>query len=170
MNWRDGDDEKTMALVLLALLVTPARAQSVMHQEININRISNGGVLAACSVVFDILYRDLVYRQGLPSLASGSLNFYLQPRGAFASVKVVGQDLSAAAEQLGFFQVTNAFVEVNGTAHQIDKQTQCDRPTGSRAVRPPLDGLSRREGTHGRSPGVSSVAFRAQSSDLRFAS
>ena len=119
-----------VAISLLALLATPAQAQSVMHQEVNINRISSGGVLAACSVVFDILYRDFVYRQGVPSLASGSLSFYLQPNRGFASVKVVGQDLSAAAEQLGFFQVTNAFVEVNGTAYLIDRKSQCERPTG----------------------------------------
>jgi hypothetical protein len=74
MNWGEArDDEKTVALALLAVMVSPAQAQSVMHQEVNYNRISSGGVLAACSEVFDILYRDFVYRQGLPSLASGSL-------------------------------------------------------------------------------------------------
>jgi hypothetical protein len=38
------------------------------------------------------------------------------------------------------------------------------------AVRPPRGSLSRFEATQSRSPGVSSVAFRARSPDLRFAS
>src|SRR5262245_48063575 len=119
---------KRWTLLLLALLTMPAQAQQ--YQEININRISNGGVLAGCSIVFDIGYQDFSYRQGLPSLASGSLNFYLNPKSAYASLKVIGQDFTATATRIGFFQITNAFVEVNGTPYLIDKQSQCENPTG----------------------------------------
>jgi len=121
-------------LVVLDLPLAGAQAQTILVRDITITRVSQAETLSGCSVNFDIGYRDHTYRQGLPSVVSGGLTWYLRPLGAWAALRVVGQDISADMEPLPHFQVTNAFIDVDTSTYLADEQSACENPQGFCAV------------------------------------
>ena len=121
-------------LVVLDARLADAQAQTILVHDITIRRVSQAETLSGCSVNFDIGYRDHTYRQGLPSVISGGLTWYLRPLGAWAALKVVGQDISADMEPMPHFQVTNAFIDVDTTTYLADEQSACENPQGFCAV------------------------------------
>ena len=104
-----------LAWVLLALgIAAPgAHAQSILVSDITIKRVSVAGTLSGCSVNFDVGYQDHTHRPGLASLVSGGITWYVRPLGAWATLKVLGQDITEAMMPMSPFLVTNAFIDVD---------------------------------------------------------
>ena len=73
-------------------------------------------------------------RQGLASLVSGGITWYVRPLGAWATLNVVGQDISEAMAPLSPFHVTNAFIDVDTSTYLADEQSTCEHPLGFCAV------------------------------------
>ena len=113
---------------------TGAYAQSVLVRDITIKRVSVGETLSGCSVNFDVGYQDRTHRPGLASLVSGDMSWYVRPLGAWATLKVVGQDISEAMAPLSPFHVTNAFIDVDTSTYLADEQSTCEHPLGFCAV------------------------------------
>jgi hypothetical protein len=122
--------------VLLALSVgsTGAKAQSVLVRDITIKRVSLAGEVSGCSINFDVGYQDHTHRPGLASLVSGGMTWYVRPLGTWATLKVVGQDISEAMAPLSPFHVTNAFIDVDTSTYLADEQSTCEHPLGFCAV------------------------------------
>jgi hypothetical protein len=121
-------------LVVLDTWSAGAHAQTILVRDITIKKVSQAGTLSGCAVNFDVGYQDHTYRQGLPSVVSGGITWYLRPHGAWASLKLVGQDISEAMAPMGHFQITNAFIEVDAATYLSDEQSMCENPQGFCAV------------------------------------
>jgi hypothetical protein len=121
-------------LCSLSLGPTEAYAQSVLVRDITIKRVSVAGALSGCSVNFDVGYQDHRHRPGLASLVSGGMTWYVRPLGTWATLKVVGQDISEAMAPLSPFHVTNAFIDVDTSTYLADEQSTCEHPLGFCAV------------------------------------
>jgi hypothetical protein len=122
------------ALFALSLGSTGAYAQSILVRDITIKRVSVAGALSGCSVNFDVGYQDRTHRPGLASLVSGGVTWYVRPLGTWATLKVVGQDISEAMAPLSPFHVTNAFIDVDTSTYLADEQSTCEHPLGFCAV------------------------------------
>jgi hypothetical protein len=122
--------------VLFALSSWPtgAYAQSVLVRDVTIKRVSLAGTHSGCSVNFDIGYQDHTHRPGLASLVSGDMTWYVRPRGTWATLKVVGQDIAEAMAPMSPFHVTNAFIDVDTSTYLADEQSTCEHPQGFCAV------------------------------------
>jgi hypothetical protein len=121
------------AAVVLGARITPAQAQTILLRDITVKKLSQAGSLSGCAVNFEIGFQDHAYRRGQASVISGALSWYLRPLGAWASLEVVGQDISEGATTTGF-HVTNAFIDVETTTYLADEQSSCDNPQGFCAV------------------------------------
>jgi hypothetical protein len=121
-------------LVALGIGAAGAHAQSILVRDITIKRVSLAGTLSGCSVNFDVGYQDHTHRPGLASLVSGGITWYVRPLGSWATLKVVGQDISEAMAPLSPFQVTNAFIDVDTSTYLADEQSTCEHPLGFCAV------------------------------------
>src|SRR5262245_38814292 len=117
-------------LLGLAIGVAGAQAQSILVRDITVKRIAVAGTLAGCSVNFDVGYQDHTHRSGLASLVSGGITWYVRPLGAWATLNVVGQDISEAMAPMSPFQVTNAFIDVDTSTYLADEQATCEHPMG----------------------------------------
>jgi hypothetical protein len=123
-----------LGLFALGLGAANADAQSILVRDITIKRVSLAGSVAGCSVNFDVGYQDHTHRPGLASLVSGGITWYVRPLGAWATLKVVGQDISEAMAPMSPFQVTNAFIDVDTSTYLADEQSTCEHPQGFCAV------------------------------------
>jgi len=121
-----------LAWVLLALGIktTGAHAQSILMRDITIKRVSVAGSLSGCSVNFDVGYQDHTHRPGLASLVSGGITWYVRPLGAWATLNVLGQDITEAMTPMSPFLVTNAFIDVDTSTYLADEQSTCEHPLG----------------------------------------
>jgi len=111
-----------------------AQAQTVLMRDVTVKKVLQAETLSGCSIKFDVGYRDHTYRQGLPSVVSGDVTWYLRPMGAWASLTVTGQDISAEMEPMGDFLITNAFIDVDTSTYLADEQSSCESPLGFCAV------------------------------------
>ena len=125
-----------LASVLLALSINAAgaHAQSILVRDITIKRVSVAGTLSGCSVNFDVGYQDHTHRPGLASLVSGGITWYVRPLGAWATLNVLGQDITEAMMAMSPFLVTNAFIDVDTSTYLADEQSTCEHPLGFCAV------------------------------------
>jgi hypothetical protein len=121
-------------LVVFSIGSTGAYGQSVLVRDITIKRVSVAGTLSGCSLNFDVGYQDHTHRSGLASLVSGGMTWYVRPLGTWATLKVVGQDISEAMAPLSPFHVTNAFIDVDTSTYLADEQSTCEHPLGFCAV------------------------------------
>src|SRR5262249_22609895 len=78
-----------------------AQDQAGLMSDVTVKKVLKAETLSGCSIKFDVGYRDHTYRQGLPSVVSGDVTWYLRPMGAWASLTVTGQDISAEMEPMG---------------------------------------------------------------------
>jgi hypothetical protein len=108
-------------------------AQTILLRDITVKKLSQAGSLSGCAVNFEIGFQDHAYRRGQASVVSGALTWYLRPLGAWATIEVVGQDISEDATTMGF-HVTNAFIDVETTTYLADEQSSCENPQGFCAV------------------------------------
>ena len=122
------------ATCFAALWPSCGQAQTVLMRDVTIQKVPQAGTLEGCSVAFDVGYQDHTHRQGLPSVVSGSVTWYLQRQRTWATLKVVGQDISAAMVPIGHFLITNAFIDVDTSTYLADEQSTCEHPQGFCAV------------------------------------
>src|SRR5262249_55455764 len=111
-----------------------AYAQTVLMRDVTVKKVLQEETLSGCSVKFDIGYQDHTYRQGLPSVVSGDVNWFLRPLGGLQSLNVEGHDISADMTPIGVVLITNAVSHVDPSTCLADEQSSCESPLGFCAV------------------------------------
>jgi len=118
------------AVTLIALVIgANAWAQELPPSETKFYVQTKSGRPSLCGVEFWHPYRDHIYGQGAPTVATGSLA-WISAKGRMAlSLKVLGVEVTAPG-QTRFFPIPKAFVTVGKRPYFVNAVTGCENPAG----------------------------------------
>jgi hypothetical protein len=137
--WSDAFRTLFAVAIAIVFIANPASSQSLLKSEIAARTVTASGKLEACTIDFNLIYRDNVYKRGAPAGVSGSLTWAPYKAGVGLLLKVIGSDLMRGGANLEsfhigtdweLFRLSHAFLATADTSYLADQQMSCENPNG----------------------------------------